>query len=111
MLWYEYCRLGASELRPFFRRFQGPHLKTPNPGFNQGFTSRIYYIKCEVEPLVKPEVWRPEIWALFNKNDAVPVLYTMASQNVDCSEKIIFINNSRITENPPSARPTSIWIL
>jgi hypothetical protein len=42
---------------------QGPHLRTPNLGFNPGFTPCICYIKGWGEPRVKPGVWRPEIWA------------------------------------------------
>jgi hypothetical protein len=32
----------------------GPHLKTPNPGFNLGFTPHIYYIKGGVNPGLNP---------------------------------------------------------
>jgi hypothetical protein len=42
---------------------QGPHLRTPKPGFNPGFTPRICYIIRGVKPWVKPGVWRPEMWA------------------------------------------------
>jgi hypothetical protein len=43
-------------------RAQSPHLRTPNPGFNPGFTPLLYN-KCGGEPRVKPGVWRSEMWA------------------------------------------------
>jgi hypothetical protein len=43
---------------------QSPHLMTPNPVLNPGFTSPIFRTNVGVEPRVKPEVWRPEMWPL-----------------------------------------------
>jgi hypothetical protein len=31
-----------------YNKAQGPHLRTPNPGFHKGFTPRIWYIKREI---------------------------------------------------------------
>jgi hypothetical protein len=42
--------------------FLGPHLRTPNPEFNPGFTPAFVIYKGG-EPRVKPRVWRPEMWA------------------------------------------------
>jgi hypothetical protein len=43
----------------------GPHLRTPNLGFNPGLTPHICYIKeGEGDPRVEPRIWRPEMWAL-----------------------------------------------
>jgi hypothetical protein len=43
---------------------QGPHLRTPNPGLNPGFTPPPHLLyKKGVKPRVKPGVRRPEIWA------------------------------------------------
>jgi hypothetical protein len=36
-----------------------PHLRSPNPGFNPGFTPHLLYKRGGG----KPGVWRPEIWA------------------------------------------------
>jgi hypothetical protein len=41
---------------------QSPHLKTPSPGFNPGFTP-FYITNVGDELRVKPGVWRPEMWA------------------------------------------------
>jgi hypothetical protein len=55
--------LSRNEIQKYFRdAYQGPHLRTPNPGLNPGLTPRICYIKGR-ETRVKPGVWRPEIWA------------------------------------------------
>jgi hypothetical protein len=45
-----YCNLTGSDNTIV----QGPHLRTPNPGFNPGFTPRIFYIKGGVNPLLNP---------------------------------------------------------
>jgi hypothetical protein len=46
------------------KKTRATHIRTPNPGFNPGFTPRICYIKeWGDEPRVKPGVWRPEVWA------------------------------------------------
>jgi hypothetical protein len=51
-------RNGWATLQP------GPHLRTPNPGFNPGFTPSPHLLyKRGVNPPVEPGVWRPEIWA------------------------------------------------
>jgi hypothetical protein len=39
------------------------NLRTPNPGFNPGFTP-FYITNAGGEPRVEPGVWRPAIWAL-----------------------------------------------
>jgi hypothetical protein len=43
--------------------YLSPNLRTPNPGFNPGFTP-FYITNARDEPRVKPGVWRPEMWAL-----------------------------------------------
>jgi hypothetical protein len=40
------------------------NLRTPNPGFNPGFTPLPFYItNAGGEPRVKSGVWHPEMWA------------------------------------------------
>jgi hypothetical protein len=47
---------------------QGPHLRTPNPGFNPGFPPPyIYYIKGGVNPGLNPGVWCSEMWAQYSR--------------------------------------------
>jgi hypothetical protein len=41
---------------------QSPHLRTPNSGFNLGFTT-FYITYAGGEPRVNPRVWCPEMWA------------------------------------------------
>jgi hypothetical protein len=49
------------------KKILSTHLRTPNPGFNPGFTPPPFYItNAASEPRVKPGLWRPEMWALLN---------------------------------------------
>jgi hypothetical protein len=64
-----------------------PHLRTPNPGLNPGFTPPFLYNKCGGKLRVKPGVWRPEIWVqvIITK----PVWYIRQKDS-----------NSRLCDNP-----------
>jgi hypothetical protein len=42
---------------------QSPKLRTPNPGFNPGFTPLFYITNAGGELQVKLRVWCPEMWA------------------------------------------------
>jgi hypothetical protein len=44
---------------------QGPHLRTPNPGFNPGFTPPYLLYKRGGKPRVEPGAWRSEMWAQY----------------------------------------------
>jgi hypothetical protein len=57
--------LRISNSRTVFLAEQSPHLRTPNPGFNQGFNPPppLYVTNVGGELRVKPRVWRPEMWA------------------------------------------------
>jgi hypothetical protein len=57
---WQHCKENSFQFHPH----QNPHLRTPNPEFNPGFTPCICYLKGGMGwSRVKPEVWRPEIWA------------------------------------------------
>jgi hypothetical protein len=55
--------LYLSSILPIYLDGQSPHLRTPNPWFNPGFTPLLYN-NCGGETRVNPEVWCPEMWAL-----------------------------------------------
>jgi hypothetical protein len=50
----------------FHARLLSPNVRTPNHGFNQGFTPPppFYITNAGGESRVKPGVWRHEMWAL-----------------------------------------------
>jgi hypothetical protein len=58
-----WMRTKVNPQTPF--RALSPNLRTPNPGFNRGFTHPPFYVtNVGGKPRVKPGIWRPEMWAL-----------------------------------------------